>query len=95
MMLLAANPEVQDWVAEEVRQVNRSSDSETWDYNELFFNLKRCRAALVCMALLDPNQSKLINGTHSSRLFASIHQSWHFLNGVVTAHKYSSSARRQ
>ena len=95
MILLEANPEVQDWVAEEVRQVARSSDSENWDYNERFSNLRRCRAVLVCMALLDPNQSKLINDTHSSRLFASIHQSWHFLSGVVTAHKYSSSAKRQ
>ena len=75
MILLAANPEVQDWVAEEVRQVNRSSDIETWDYNELFPSLKRCRAVLVCVALLDPDQWRLIRFMHSSRLFASIHQS--------------------
>lgn len=56
MILLAANPEVQDWVAEEVRQVHSSSDSETWDYNELFSNLKRCRAVLVSIGLLDLEQ---------------------------------------
>lgn len=53
MILLAANPEVQDWVAEEVRQVTKNSDSENWDYNELFSNLKRCRAVLVRIVLLD------------------------------------------
>ena len=53
MILLAANPKVQDWVSEEVRQVTKNSESEHWDYNELFSRLKRCRAVLVCVVLLD------------------------------------------
>lgn len=53
MILLAANPEVQGWVAEEVRQVTKNSDSEAWDYHALFSNLKRCRAVLVCIRSLD------------------------------------------
>ena len=59
MLLLAANPKVQDWVAEEVRQVTKGNDSETWEYNELFSNLKRCRAVLVCIVLLDQRLSTL------------------------------------
>ncbi|KAL9125818.1 MAG: hypothetical protein Q9217_005038 [Psora testacea] len=47
MLLLAANPEVQDWVAEEVREVIKNADSEKWNYSELFSDLKRCRAVLL------------------------------------------------
>ena len=47
MLLLAANPEVQDWVAEELREVITDQDSEKWEYNVLFPDLKRCRAVLV------------------------------------------------
>lgn len=46
MLLLAANPEVQDWVADEL-QVITPCDSEKWDYHPLFSDLKRCRAVLV------------------------------------------------
>ena len=53
MLLLAANPGVQDWVAEELREFTRDDDSEKWDYGVLFPNLKRCRAVLVCA--LSPN----------------------------------------
>lgn len=47
MLLLAANPQVQDWVAEELQAVTRDHDSEKWDYGKLFPDLKRCRAVLV------------------------------------------------
>lgn len=47
MLLLAANPAVQDWVAEELREVIRDGESETWDYAVLFSDLKRCQAVLV------------------------------------------------
>ena len=47
MLLLAANPEVQDWVAEELREIHVTGDSKTWEYSELFSSLKRCRAVLV------------------------------------------------
>lgn len=47
MILLAANPEVQNWVSEEVREVIKDHDSRLWDYGALFSDLKRCRAVLV------------------------------------------------
>ena len=47
MLLLAANPEVQDWIAEELYEMTESSNNETWDYSILFPKLKRCRAVLV------------------------------------------------
>ena len=43
--LLATAPEVQSWVAEEVR--NLPGDVEDWDYAHLFPQLIRCRAVLV------------------------------------------------
>lgn len=47
MLLLAAYPEVQNWVAEELHEMTESRNTETWDYNTLFSKLKRCRAVLV------------------------------------------------
>jgi cytochrome P450 len=47
MILLAANPEVQDWVREEVRRVTKAMDVADWDYERLFPQLTRCRAVLV------------------------------------------------
>ena len=52
MLLLAAYPEVQDWVGEEVNAITANDQSETWDYTQVFPELKRCRAVLVCLALL-------------------------------------------
>ena len=49
MLLLSAHPEVQTWVAEEVREITRDISSQDWDYVELFSSLKRCRAILVSM----------------------------------------------
>jgi cytochrome P450 len=47
ILLLAAHPEVQEWVAEEVRYVLQDQgSSETWDY-ELFSRFKRCLAIMV------------------------------------------------
>lgn len=48
MILLAINPEVQDWVAEEVEKVTGSISSEEWDYAASFPSLRRCQAILVC-----------------------------------------------
>lgn len=76
MLLLAANPEVQDWVGEEVREITVNNHSEDWDYSQVFSDLKRCRAVLVCIAcpeLLIESQTN--NITYSSKLFASIHPS--------------------
>ncbi len=47
VVLLAANPEVQNWVADELREIIDSSQNETWDYDVLYPKLKRCRAVLV------------------------------------------------
>ena len=45
MFLLAADPKVQEWVAEEVRDV--LSDEDDWEYGSMFPRLIRCRAVLV------------------------------------------------
>jgi Cytochrome P450 len=49
MLLLAANPDVQDWVAEELREIIPNHEIEKWDYSVLYSDLKRCRAVLVCV----------------------------------------------
>lgn len=46
-------PELQDWVGEEVREITVNDRSENWDYTEIFSDLKRCRAVLVCTDHLD------------------------------------------
>ena len=47
MLLLAAYPETQEWVAEELQEVLPNEDHTTWDYQELFPRLERCLAILV------------------------------------------------
>ena len=47
MLLLAANPQVQDWVAEELQAVTTDHDSVKWDYSSLYPKLLRYRAVLV------------------------------------------------
>lgn len=47
LCLELANPEVQDWVAEELQEFIKNSDSSQWDYSALFSKLKRCRALLL------------------------------------------------
>lgn len=45
MLLLAAHPDVQDWVAEELQELTPAN--EKWEYSFLFPKLKRCKAILV------------------------------------------------
>ncbi|RYC61413.1 hypothetical protein CHU98_g4795 [Xylaria longipes] len=45
ILLLAANPELQDWISEEILEI--TGDSKEWDYKELFPLLKRCRSILL------------------------------------------------
>lgn len=90
MLLLAAHPEVQDWVAEELQEVITDCDSEKWDYSGLFSNLKRCQAVLVCT--IYRNAKFLESHMYSLRLFASTHRFWRFLNGPVSTRKSSESA---
>jgi len=47
VLLLGANPAVQEWMAEEVRQAIAGSTQDNWDYATLFPKLLRCRAVLV------------------------------------------------
>jgi hypothetical protein len=48
---LSANPETQDWIAEELQHYLPSDDPESWNYNH-FKNLKRCGAVIVSSALI-------------------------------------------
>lgn len=50
VVLLAAHPEVQDWIHEEICHVVKDERSELWDYEETFPRLKRCMAVLVSSA---------------------------------------------
>lgn len=92
MLLLAANPEVQEWVSDELLEVT-TGDRENWDYSALFPDLKRCRAVLVGTPSFCANLSRLIS-IHSSKLCDSIPRSWHFLNGLVSINKLSRSAEK-
>lgn len=47
MLLLAAHPEVQDWLSREISSVIGEAPVGEWDYKTLFPQLKRCRAALL------------------------------------------------
>lgn len=47
ILLLAAHPEWQNWVAEELDQVLDQPSSEKWDYERVFPRLKRCLAVMV------------------------------------------------
>ena len=45
--LLAAHPEVQDWIGEELHHVLPSNENSQWRYEDVFPRLKRCLAVLV------------------------------------------------
>ncbi|TGJ76588.1 hypothetical protein E0Z10_g10868 [Xylaria hypoxylon] len=47
MLLLAANPLVQEWISEEISAVTKDMPTEEWDYKTLFPALNRCRAVLL------------------------------------------------
>lgn len=47
ILLLAAHPEVQDWIHEEIVFVTQNQPPESWDYKDTFPALKRCHAVLV------------------------------------------------
>ncbi|GAB1319536.1 Cytochrome P450 monooxygenase [Madurella fahalii] len=47
-LLLAAHPEVQDWISEEVKLVTTDiPEEEEWDYKTIFPQLKRCHAVFL------------------------------------------------
>ncbi|KAI1074872.1 cytochrome P450 [Whalleya microplaca] len=47
MLLLAAYPQVQTWISEEITAVTKDKSVEEWDYKSIFPHLKRCRAVLL------------------------------------------------
>ena len=49
MLLLAVNPEVQDWVSAELREMTKDGENERLEYTVLFPKLLRCRAVMVCI----------------------------------------------
>ena len=49
--LLAAHPEVQNWIAEEIIEFLKDDDSTNWEYNQVFPKLKRCFAVLVSLPI--------------------------------------------
>ena len=49
---LAANPQTQDWIAEELHHYLPNGDIKSWSYDN-FKKLKRCGAVIVCPHLLD------------------------------------------
>ena len=45
---LAANPDIQAWVREEIEQATTGSRPQDWKYEETFPHLVRCQALMVC-----------------------------------------------
>ena len=54
MLLLAANSDVQNWLAEEIALVTGGASLESCDYKVIFPRLKRCRAVLYEVLRLYP-----------------------------------------
>lgn len=54
LYLLAARPDVQDWVAEEINEYLGKADISAAGYSEVFPKLKRCYAVLVSRFLFPP-----------------------------------------
>ena len=48
---LAAHPEAQDWIAEEIRHYLPEDDTSKWSY-KTFPKLKRCLAVVVCCSMI-------------------------------------------
>ena len=51
LYLLAARPEVQNWISEEICSVITDDHSSTWNYNEIYPKLSRSQAVLVSNSL--------------------------------------------
>ena len=47
LAFLDANPEVRDWLLEEIYHVLPNPDKPTWNYTKAFPHLKRCLSVLV------------------------------------------------
>ncbi|KAF1949760.1 cytochrome P450 monooxygenase [Byssothecium circinans] len=66
VLLLAAYPEVQNWIAEEVRRFCKEMEPKSWQYNDLFPKLVRCQAVMYEILRLYPPVLALQKGTRSS-----------------------------
>ncbi|KAF2687325.1 putative cytochrome P450 [Lentithecium fluviatile CBS 122367] len=64
VLLLGANPDVQEWVAEELKRVIAGSTDGSWDYATLFPKLVRCRAVLLETLRLFPPIMSLPKATN-------------------------------
>lgn len=51
VLLLAAHPQVQAWVAEEIRYHCKSASPHSWRYSNMFPKLVRCQAVMVSISL--------------------------------------------
>lgn len=57
---LSANPQTQDWIADELRHYLPSTDSDSWSYDN-FKRLKRCGAVIVSnVAFIHPDHLSLL-----------------------------------
>ena len=64
MMLLAAYPEVQEWIGQELKILLAKRDIEAWSNKDLFPRLKRCQAVLLETIRLYPPIMALPKTTH-------------------------------
>jgi cytochrome P450 len=60
LYLLAAYPDIQDWISEEINTVIPNDQSSTWTYSEAYPKLNRCLAVLVSNVILLPFHSILL-----------------------------------
>ena len=85
LVLLAAHPECQEWLAEEIHQVLESSKgAEGWKYEVVFPKLQRCLAVMVSQAgflRFDPSCSLLTRG--STKRYVYMAQSSSYLRRQV------------
>lgn len=69
MYFLAGNPEVQDWIHEEIQHVLGDRPKDQWDYKNDFPRLKRCIAVLFeSMRLYTPVGMAKWTGDHTATL---------------------------
>ena len=60
VLLLVANPQIQDWIHEEIQYYLKNADLDTVQYKDVFPKLKRCLAVLVSLDTLNTKISHMI-----------------------------------
>jgi hypothetical protein len=65
--MLAVNPTWQDWIIEEIDQVNQQPHGASMGYKEVFPNLPRCMALLVRIYV--PDDDELLTKSRSMKPF--------------------------